>query len=271
MTSIRRASLAILFILLAATLVDPYGWAWYPVYDFGIHTWWKFAISGLDVLLLTLLAFYVSAGRWGRALWLSRAELGFAATAGLFIAHLDLIRNAMEIAWLPGLRVLLGLYVATLALRLALVLLLRRAVNRTGDTAAAMPLPAEQALRSPAARPSSPGERQRRSRIRMAAVTKDVKRRPLWMRGMLAGFGCGVLVGAFLEWYFNWGPGAANPDSGMAHGLVLMLLGFPTTTLLFDEIMGLVPLPVFRTLLVLGVGVSWGLLWGAVSLLWARR
>jgi hypothetical protein len=144
MTSIRRASLAIVLILLAATLVDPYGWLWWVTYHTGVQHGLKFAISALDVLLLALLAFYVDAGRWDRALWLSTVELGFAATAGLFIAHLDLIRNAIQIAWLPALRVLLGLYFALLGLRLVLIVLLRRAVNRTaGDAAGAMPLHVE--------------------------------------------------------------------------------------------------------------------------------
>jgi hypothetical protein len=87
---------------------------------------------------------------------------------------------------------------------------------------------------------------------------------------MLAGFACGVLMGAFLEWYFNWGPAAGGTDSGMAHGFAVMLLGFPTTLLVLS-LVGIVPLLVLRTLLVLGVGVSWGLLWGVVSMLWARR
>lgn len=144
MTSIRRAGLAVVFILLGATLADPYGWLWWVTYHTGLRAWWKVAISALDVLLLMLIGFNVDGGRWARALWLGKVELGFAVTAGLFIAHLDLIRNAIQIAWLPAPRVLLGLYVATLVLRLALVILLRRAVDRAaGGTALAMPLPGE--------------------------------------------------------------------------------------------------------------------------------
>jgi hypothetical protein len=139
-TSIRRASLILVFILLGATLVDPYGWMWWVTYHTGVQSGWKVAISALEVLLLVRLGFYVDAGRWGQALWLGKVELGFAATAGLFIAHLDLIRNAIEIGWFPGPRVLLGLYVATLALRLALVFLLRRAVNRVPEPTAGHPV-----------------------------------------------------------------------------------------------------------------------------------
>lgn len=101
----------------------------------------------------------------------------------------------------------------------------------------------------------------------MAITPKPLSRHRWWRRSMLAGFVCGVAAGCLLEWYFNWGPAAGGMDSGEAHGYWLMLIGFPATWLVFS-VEG-VPSPVLlRTLLVLAVGVSWGLLWTAVPMLW---
>ena len=85
---------------------------------------------------------------------------------------------------------------------------------------------------------------------------------------MLAGFACGVVAGALLDGYFNWGPEAGSPDAGEAHGILLLLIGFPLTSLV-PAVDAFSPV-ISRTLFVLATGVSWGLLWAAISLLRAR-
>ncbi|HEX2077196.1 MAG TPA: hypothetical protein VHG08_05790 [Longimicrobium sp.] len=130
MTSI--VARAMVVVLICAVLMDPYGWYWYGSYDVAWWVWWKPAIGVLDLVLLALVGHAAATRRWRRAAWLSAAECAFAIVAGLFIAHADLVRNARWIAWLPGLRVLLAAYVATLVLRLVLALMLYRAANPGG-------------------------------------------------------------------------------------------------------------------------------------------
>jgi hypothetical protein len=134
----RLIACALVALLFCTVLVDPYGWHWWESYDVGIGVWWKPAIGVLDLLLLAFVAKAVTRRRWRRAARLSAAECAFAIVAGLFIAHGDLIRNAADIAWLPGLRVLLAAYVATLGLRVVLAWMLYRAARQaTAGSAAA--------------------------------------------------------------------------------------------------------------------------------------
>jgi hypothetical protein len=77
---------------------------------------------------------------------------------------------------------------------------------------------------------------------------------------MVAGFGCGVAIGSWLDWYFIMGPGSSSMDAGEAHGLFLMLLGFPTV-LVVEPVVSVSPPLIARALLVLSVGVSWALPW----------
>jgi hypothetical protein len=125
----RTVACTLVIVLLCAALVDPYGWYWWGSYDVAWWVWWKLAIGALDILLLALVGHAAATRRWRRAARLSAAECAFAVAAGLFIAHADLIRNAVWIVWLPALRVLLAAYVATLVLRLVLARMLYRAAN----------------------------------------------------------------------------------------------------------------------------------------------
>ena len=75
---------------------------------------------------------------------------------------------------------------------------------------------------------------------------------------MVAGFGCGVAAGAWVDWFFRAGPGARSPDAGEAYGFWLMLLGFPTIFLL-GPVASVFPPVIGRMLVVLSVGVSWAL------------
>ena len=53
-----------------------------------------------------------------------------------------------------------------------------------------------------------------------------------WVRrGMIVGASFGLVAYAALFWYFEAGPGRANPDRGEAHGLFILLLGFPFSLL----------------------------------------
>jgi hypothetical protein len=134
MPRIRSTGCVIVVVLVVTTIIDPYGWYWMVSYDVGLVVWWKPAILGIDVLLLTLLGISIYMSRWRLAVRIGVLECGFAASAGLFIAHMDLIRNAIRSSWIPALPLLLGLYIATLVLRFALVYRLYRAVNRAADT-----------------------------------------------------------------------------------------------------------------------------------------
>lgn len=121
---------ALVAVLICTVLIDPYGWHWWESYDLSWWVWWKAMIAVLDLLLLALVGVSAATHRWRLAARLSAAECAFAIVAGLFIAHADLIRNAVLVEWLPALRVLLALYVATLVLRLVLARMLYRAANR---------------------------------------------------------------------------------------------------------------------------------------------
>jgi hypothetical protein len=77
---------------------------------------------------------------------------------------------------------------------------------------------------------------------------------------MVVGFGCGVAVGAWLDWYFTAGPGSTSLDAGEAHGFWLMLVGFPAIFVL-GPVASLLPEAIGRALIVLSVGVSWTLPW----------
>lgn len=132
MERIRSAAVALVALLLGAAIFDPYGWHLWVTYHTSTLAWWKLAISALDILLLTLLGSLILRGRWRHALRLSMLEYVFAATAGLFLARQDLIRNAIQVDWLAAIRVLLAIYIGSLALRLVVILLLARADGRSG-------------------------------------------------------------------------------------------------------------------------------------------
>lgn len=88
-------------------------------------------------------------------------------------------------------------------------------------------------------------------------------RRSGWHRtGLLLGAALGLAVGIGLEWYFTWGPGARIETRGLAHGLWLLLLGFPTTLLVPVVLSPFAspPAGLVRLLLALAVTLSWGLL-----------
>ena len=80
---------------------------------------------------------------------------------------------------------------------------------------------------------------------------------PIWRRaGFVTGAIIGVVIGATLEWYFNWGPAATSADRGEAHGYWLMLVGFPFTWIV-GPLGTLLPLVVGRLMLILAVGATW--------------
>lgn len=126
----RLIACALVAVLFCTVLIDPYGWQWWESYDVAVGVWWKPAIGVVDLLLLAFVAKAVTRQRWRRAARLSAAECAFAIVAGLFIAHRDLIRNAADITWLPGLRWLVAAYVATLGLRVVLAWMLNRAAHQ---------------------------------------------------------------------------------------------------------------------------------------------
>lgn len=134
----RLIACALVAVLICTVLIDPYGWHWWASYDVGIQVWWKPAIGIVDILLLAFVGNAAATQRWRRAARLSAAECVFAIIAGLLIAHRDLIRNAAQIAWFPGLRVLLAMYVATLGLRVVLAWMLNRAANRAATESGAV-------------------------------------------------------------------------------------------------------------------------------------
>jgi hypothetical protein len=94
----------------------------------------------------------------------------------------------------------------------------------------------------------------------MTTAMEGVKRHRWWTRLAVAGFGCGVAAGAWLDWYFSAGPGAAGLDAGEAHGFWLMLVGFPVIFLIGPVASAFPPVMV-RALVVLSVGLSWALPW----------
>jgi hypothetical protein len=116
-------------VLICAVVIDPYGWHWWVSYHVGIVLWWKLAIGALNLLLLLLVGYGAARRRWRLAARLSAAECVFAIVAGLFIAHADLIRDAVTVAWLPAPKVILAAYMATLVLRLVLARMLHHAAN----------------------------------------------------------------------------------------------------------------------------------------------
>ena len=82
----------------------------------------------------------------------------------------------------------------------------------------------------------------------------------------------GLVIGAYLEWYFNWGPAATSPDRGAAHGYWVLLTGFPFTFVLGSPLVAFLPVAVARILLILGVGATWAIIGAAIdSLVRTRR
>ena len=92
------------------------------------------------------------------------------------------------------------------------------------------------------------------------------------LAGFKLGGTLGLGLGAYLEWYFNWGPAAMSPDRGAAHGYWVLLAGFPFTFLLGSPLVAFLPVALTRLLLILGVGATWATIGGAVeSLVRPRR
>ena len=83
-----------------------------------------------------------------------------------------------------------------------------------------------------------------------------------WVRrGAIVGAGLGVVAYAALFWYFEAGPGRANPDRGDVHGFFIILLGFPFSLLAgYGASLGAV---IGHILLAASVALAWGL-WGGV-------
>ena len=129
MRRLRLAAIALIAVLLWATIRDPYSWHLWVTYHTGIHAWWKLMISTIDVALLARLGWLVLHERWRQARNVSMLECVFAATAGLFVARQDLIRNAIEIDWLPGIRVALAIYIGSIGVRLVVLTLVTSAVK----------------------------------------------------------------------------------------------------------------------------------------------
>ena len=95
-------------------------------------------------------------------------------------------------------------------------------------------------------------------------------RRPARYRIAFAvGAVAGSAVAGYLWWYFgDAGPAAQNPDRGMVHGLLLLLLSFPTC-IVMGGVAGLLP-QMELALLVAGVPLNWGLISVTVVALWHR-
>ena len=93
-----------------------------------------------------------------------------------------------------------------------------------------------------------------------------------WRRtGFKLGGSVGLVLGLFLEWYFNLGPAASSPDRGEAHGYWLVLAGFPFTFVV-GPLAAFFPAAITRLLLILGVGATWAIIGAAVeSLVPSRR
>ena len=93
-----------------------------------------------------------------------------------------------------------------------------------------------------------------------------------WRRaGFKLGGSFGVVLGLFLEWYFNWGPAALTPDRGEAQSYWVFLAGFPFTFLV-SPLAAFLPAAVTRLLVILGVGVTWAIIGTALeSLVPSRR
>lgn len=83
---------------------------------------------------------------------------------------------------------------------------------------------------------------------------------------MLAAFCCGVVAGAYLDWYFTAGPAAGSVDAGEAHGFWLLLMGFPASWLA-APLVSIFPLALARALMVVSVGVAWALPWTVFPIL----
>ncbi|HZG41748.1 MAG TPA: hypothetical protein VEY93_02215 [Longimicrobium sp.] len=86
-----------------------------------------------------------------------------------------------------------------------------------------------------------------------------------FMIGALAG----SLAAGYLWWHFGEaGPAAQNPDRGMVHGLLLLLLSFPThfVTLGVAELFPRME----AALLMAGVPLNWGLIGVSAVAIWNR-
>ena len=95
--------------------------------------------------------------------------------------------------------------------------------------------------------------------------TNHSRRQPVWRTAsFVLGAAVGLALGCYLEWYFNWGPAVASPDRGEAHGYWLLLAGFPIT-LLLSPLLTLLPGLLGRLLLIVGVGLTWGLLGAGIG------
>jgi Eukaryotic protein of unknown function (DUF846) len=93
-----------------------------------------------------------------------------------------------------------------------------------------------------------------------------MKHRQWWARLMGTAFCCGVVAGAYLDWYFTSGPAAGSVDAGEAHGFWLMLIGFPASWVM-APVASIFPLMLARALMALSVGVAWALPWTVFPIL----
>lgn len=86
-----------------------------------------------------------------------------------------------------------------------------------------------------------------------------------WLRRGAAVAGLvGLAVGAYVDWYFSYGPGLTNPDRGEAHGLIATVLGLPFSLLPWHWLGGYGG----RAGLVLSIGAAWalvGVVLGAIA------
>jgi hypothetical protein len=80
----------------------------------------------------------------------------------------------------------------------------------------------------------------------------------------------GLAAGSYVEWYFSYGPGAASPDRGEAHGIIASVLGLPFSLLPWHLLGGYGG----RVGLVLSIAAAWavvGAVLGAVAALLIAR
>jgi hypothetical protein len=117
----RRAVVILTGVLLASAALDPYHYYFYWSYDVPQWVWWKPAIAVVDGSLLVAALVLLVRRRLSAALGVATAELAFALTAGLAIAHRDCVRIALE-GWSPALA-MLGLYVGMLFVRVVVLAL----------------------------------------------------------------------------------------------------------------------------------------------------